>query len=88
MIIRIVYNIKNPQFHRKIQSEANLLVPQYINRSVTKNFLIETLSKMIHSSTINLGDVEYDKQNGLKISKNLTSVEKFIAKVTIFCNCV
>jgi hypothetical protein len=69
MIIRIAYNIKNPQFHQKIQSEANLLVPQYINWSVTKYFLIETLSKMIDSSIINLGDVEYDKQNGLEDQK-------------------
>ncbi len=61
MIIEIVYNIKHPQFRRKIRSEAYLLVPLFINRSVTKNFLIKTLLKLIDSSIINFGDVEYDE---------------------------
>ncbi len=53
--------IKNSQFRRKIRSEVYLLVPLYINRSITKNFPIKTLLKLIDSSIKNLGDVEYDE---------------------------
>ena len=49
--------------HSKSQSEGYLPLPLYINWSITKRFLIETLLEMIDSSIRNLGEVEYDKQN-------------------------
>ena len=38
----------------------------YINRSMTKYFLIERIQERTDSSIKNLGEVEYDKQNWLK----------------------
>ena len=49
MISKIVYNIKKPQFSRKIQSAGYLLLPLHINRFLTKKFPIKTLLEMIDS---------------------------------------
>ncbi len=69
MTIKIVYDVKEPQFDRKIRNDGNLLLPLYINWSITKKFLIETFLKMIDSSIKNLGKLEYDEQNCLQIQK-------------------
>jgi len=61
MISKTVHNIRKPQFRRKIRSKAYLLVLQYINRSVTKNFPIKTLLEMIDSGIENVEEVEYDE---------------------------
>ena len=45
------------------------LLPLYINQSLTKKFPIETLLKIMDSSVKSLGEVEYDKQNRLKLQK-------------------
>jgi hypothetical protein len=37
-----------------------LLLPLYINKSITKKFPIETLLEMMDSSVESLGKVEYD----------------------------
>jgi len=60
MTIKIAYNIKKLQLRRKTRSEVYLLLPLYINWSITKMFLIETISEMIDSSVKRLGEVEYD----------------------------
>ena len=54
------------QVRPKRRSEGYLLLPLYINQSVTKIFPIETLLEMIDSSVKNLGEVEYDKQNWIQ----------------------
>jgi len=58
MISKISCNIKKTKFGRKIQNEVNLLLALYINRSLTKNFPIEPLLKMIDYSVKNSGEVE------------------------------
>ena len=63
MTLKIAYDIKKPQLSRKTRSEVYLLLPLYINRSITKKFPIETLLKMIDSSVKNLGKVEKNEQN-------------------------
>ena len=44
----------------KSRSEVYLVLPLYINRSITKIFLIKTILEMIDSSVKSLGVVEYD----------------------------
>jgi len=70
MTLKIAYDIKKPQLSRKTRSEVYLLLPLYINRSITKKFLIETILEMIDSSIKNPGESEYDIQNWLKRQKN------------------
>ena len=41
-------------------------LPLYRNRFITKKFLIETILERTDSSTKNVGELEYDKQNGLQ----------------------
>ena len=50
MISETVYNIEKSEFGGKIQSEFYIPLPLYINRSITKIFLIKTLSEMIDST--------------------------------------
>jgi len=66
MTLKIAYDIINPTLGRKIRSEIHLLSLPYINRSMTKYFLIERIRERTDSSIKNLGGVEYDKQNWLK----------------------
>jgi hypothetical protein len=61
-----VYNFKKPQLGRKIWSEGYLLLPLYINWSITNNLPIKTLLERIYSSIKSPGEVEYDDQNCLK----------------------
>jgi len=69
MTLKIAYDIKKPQLSRKTRSEVYLLLPLYINRSITKKFLIETIPEMMDSSVKNLGEAEYNKQIGFNIKK-------------------
>ena len=69
MISKTDYSFRKPKFGRKIRSEVYLFMLLYIDGSVTKKFLIETLLKMIDSSVRNLGEVEYDKQNWMQHQK-------------------
>src|SRR4051794_4494377 len=64
------YDKQNWLQRQKIRSMDNLPLPRYINRSITKNFPIETLLEMMDSSVKSLGEVEYDNQNCLKHQKN------------------
>ena len=64
------------QVRPKRRSEGYLLLPLYINQSVTKIFPIETLLEMIDSSIKDLGKVEYDKQNWLQHHK--TQVQSLV----------
>ena len=65
MMSKIAYDIKKPQFGRKIRSEVNLQIPLHINRSMTKYFPIKTYMEIMDSSVKNLGEAEYDKRNWL-----------------------
>ncbi len=66
MISRISYNIKKSKFGRNIRSEVNLRLLLFINRSITKKFLINRLLEIINSSVSSHGEFEYDKQNWLQ----------------------
>jgi hypothetical protein len=61
-------HLKNP-FDRKVGSEMCVVLPLFINRSITKNFPIETLLERIDSSVRSSGEFEYDKQNCLQHQK-------------------
>ncbi len=50
MTIKIACDVKKNPVCRKIRSESYLLLPLYINRSITKKFLIKTLLKMTDST--------------------------------------
>ena len=65
MISKTGYNVEKSKFGRNIRSEVLLQLPLYINWSITKKFLIETLFEMIDSSIKNHEEVEYDNQNYL-----------------------
>ena len=69
MINKIVKNFKKSQLGRKIWSEGYLLLPLYINRSITKKFPTETFLKTIVSSIICCGEVEYLNWNWLQHQK-------------------
>ena len=58
MTFQFDYDIKKSKFCRKIRSEVNVLMLLYINRSLTKNFPLETLLEMIDSSVRSPGEVE------------------------------
>ena len=60
MTLKIANDVKKPQLSRKTQSEVYLVLPLYINRSITKKFPIETIPEMIDSSVKSLEKVEYD----------------------------
>ena len=60
MISKTDYNVKKPKLDQESRSEGYLLLPLYVNRSITKKFLIETILEMIDSSVKSLGEVEYD----------------------------
>ena len=55
---KVAYGIKKSQFDRKIRSEVYVLMLLYMNWSITKNFPIETLLKMIDSSVRSPGEAE------------------------------
>ena len=59
MTIKIAIDNKKPKFGRKIQSEFYLPLPLCINRSITKNFLIKTISEMIDSTCLRFFILEY-----------------------------
>ena len=64
--------LRNPQAWPKWYSKWGLPpFPLYINRSITKDFPIETVLKRTDSSVRNLEEVEYGKQNWLQHQKNL-----------------
>ena len=69
MISNMGYNVKKSKFGRKIRSEVNFLLLQYIYRSVTKKFPIKTLFETIDSSVKSLEQVEYGTQNCLQHQK-------------------
>ena len=48
-----------------------LLLPLYMNWSITKYFPIETFLKIIDSSVKNPGEVEYDNENCVRYQKIL-----------------
>ena len=58
------------QARPKKRNEGHLLLSMYINRFITKNFLIEILTEMINSSARSHGEVKYNKQNCLQHQKN------------------
>ena len=59
-------------------------MPLYIDHSVTKKFLIETLLEMMDSSVKNLGKAEYDKQNWLQHQKTQSLTENFEVRSTFY----
>jgi hypothetical protein len=61
-------HLKNP-FDQKVGSEICLILPLFINRSITKYFPIETLLERIDSSVRSPGKFEYDDQNCLQRKK-------------------
>ena len=60
MITKIAYDVEQPKFDRKIGSDSYLVLPLYINRSITKKFPIKHVFKTIDYSIKNLGEVEYN----------------------------
>ena len=58
MISKTGYIVKKIKFCRKIRSEVYVLLLLYINWSITKKFLIETLLEMIDPSVRSPGEVE------------------------------
>ena len=60
MVSKTDYNVKKPKLGQKTRSEVYLVLPLYINRTITKKFLIETILEMIDSGVKCLGEVEYD----------------------------
>ena len=65
MMSKVTYDIKKPQFGRKIRSEVHLLMTLHINRSITKYFPIKAHMEIMDSSVKKLEEAEYDKQNWL-----------------------
>ncbi len=66
---------------KKFEDEGYLLL-LYINLSITKKFPTETLSETIDSCIKNLGEVEYDKQNDLKLLNTPVLYENAEVRVT------
>ena len=62
--------LQKTQVWLKNLKEVYLLLPLFVNRSITKKFPIETLLEMMDYSVKNLGEVEYDKQSRLQHKKN------------------
>ena len=62
MTIKTAYDIKEIQFNRnfEVMFTSYCHLPQYINRSTTKSFPIETIPERTVSSIKTLGEVEYD----------------------------
>jgi len=58
MISKTGYIVKKIKFCRKTRSEVYVLLLLYINWSITKKFLIETLLEMIDPSVRSPGEVE------------------------------
>jgi len=77
MVSKIGYNIKKPEFDRKIWSEVYVLMLLYMNWSITKNFPIETLFKMIDSSVRNPGEVESITFKSVSI-RNIFVMDQFM----------
>ena len=68
MTIKTAYDIKEIQFDRNFEVMFTLYchLPQYINRSTTKYFPIETIPETTYSTIRNLEEVEYDTQISLR----------------------
>ena len=72
MTMKIAYDIKKTPVRPKSLKcgPPLILLSRYINRSTTKKFPIGTLLEKTDSSIKNLGEVEYDKQNRLKLQNS------------------
>ena len=66
---------------------GTLLLPLYINRSITKKLPTKHFLKTIDTSVKNPGKVEYDKQNWLRHQKNPSLTEKFEVRSKFYCHC-
>ena len=68
MTIKTACDIKEVQFDRnfEVMFTSYCHLPQYINRSTTKYFPIETIRERTYSSIKNIGKVEKDEQNWLQ----------------------